>query len=305
MSTTGPDRDRGDVVSDHRRQWRECRYVYPVISRRAKGLSIGVNLNPDKRCNFACIYCQVDRHLPRNLTDVDLDALRAELILAFESLQHGDLWDEPKFRQVPPEQRQLSDIAFSGDGEPTCFPNFDQAVQVAADVKERFGCEEAKIVVITNASQLRSEQVDRALPILDAENGEIWAKLDAGTEAYFQRISRPRGAITLDDVVENITHVAVGRPVVIQTLWMLVSGEAPSVDEIAAYVARIRAILDAGGTIKLIQMHTVARPPWETYAKTLPADQLRSIADRVQPELPEVAIEVYPGRDVDPMDRPR
>jgi wyosine [tRNA(Phe)-imidazoG37] synthetase (radical SAM superfamily) len=305
MSTTGPDRDRGDVVSDHRRQWRQCRYVYPVISRRAGGLSVGVNLNPDKRCNFACIYCQVDRHLPRNLSDVDLDALRAELILAMEAIQHGDLWDEPKFRDVPGDLRRINDIAFSGDGEPTCFPNFDRAVQVAADVKQRFGCDEAKIVVITNASQLRSGQVDRALPILDAAIGEIWAKLDAGTETYFQRVSRPRGNITLDRIVQNITHVATGRPVVIQTLWMIVAGEAPPSEEIAAYVTRIRRILDGGGQIKLIQMHTVARPPWEAYVRTLPEDQLRAIAERVRGELPGLAVEVYPGRDVPPMERPR
>jgi wyosine [tRNA(Phe)-imidazoG37] synthetase (radical SAM superfamily) len=305
MGTTGPDRDRGDVVSDHRRQWRRCRHVYPVISRRAKGLSIGVNLNPDKRCNFACIYCQVDRHLPRNLSGVDLRTLRSELELAMQSLDCGDLWDEPMFRNVPPELRRLNDVAFSGDGEPTCFPNFDEAVAVAADVKNRFDRDKAKIVVITNASQLRSEQVERALPILDADDGEIWAKLDAGSETYFQHVSRPRGNITLDDVVGNITHVATGRSIVIQTLWMVVDGKPPSREEVSAYVARIRGILDAGGLIKLIQMHTVARPPWEAYVKTLPEDHLRAIADQVRGRLPDLPVEVYPGRDVPPMDRPR
>ncbi|GHV16314.1 hypothetical protein AGMMS49938_16200 [Fibrobacterales bacterium] len=47
--------------ADHSRTFSDFRFVYPVISRRAKGLSIGVNCTPNKTCNFNCIYCQVDR----------------------------------------------------------------------------------------------------------------------------------------------------------------------------------------------------------------------------------------------------
>ena len=52
------------VVQDHSRVFRDLIFVYPVISRRSQGLSIGVNLNPDKRCNFDCVYCEVDRRTP-------------------------------------------------------------------------------------------------------------------------------------------------------------------------------------------------------------------------------------------------
>ena len=47
--------------TQHERRFEANRFVYPVLSRRSKGLSLGVNLNPDKVCNFDCIYCQVDR----------------------------------------------------------------------------------------------------------------------------------------------------------------------------------------------------------------------------------------------------
>src|ERR1041384_5902109 len=59
------------LFTQHSRSWRENRYVYPVVSRRSKGLSIGVNLNPDKVCNFDCIYCCVDRKTPPVWRDVD------------------------------------------------------------------------------------------------------------------------------------------------------------------------------------------------------------------------------------------
>src|SRR5687768_11026624 len=47
------------TVSDHRRDAAGLVYVYPVLSRRAGGVSVGVNLNPNNACNWRCIYCQV------------------------------------------------------------------------------------------------------------------------------------------------------------------------------------------------------------------------------------------------------
>src|SRR6476646_2239078 len=55
------------------------RFVYAVISQRAHGLSIGINLNPDKCCNFDCAYCEVNRTLPAGDSLVDLDVLAGEL----------------------------------------------------------------------------------------------------------------------------------------------------------------------------------------------------------------------------------
>jgi hypothetical protein len=65
----------------HERGWADNRYVYAVVSRRSGGLSVGVNLNPDKGCNFDCIYCQVDRTIPPVVRTVDLDRLATELDL--------------------------------------------------------------------------------------------------------------------------------------------------------------------------------------------------------------------------------
>ena len=63
---------------DHRRVWRDFDYCYPVISRRSRGVSLGVNLNPDKVCNFDCVYCEVDRLTPAKRKDLDLDLLDKE-----------------------------------------------------------------------------------------------------------------------------------------------------------------------------------------------------------------------------------
>ncbi|MCY2925199.1 MAG: hypothetical protein NT031_07125 [Planctomycetota bacterium] len=151
-----PDESTSRAFSDHSRRWRSCRYVYPVISRRAGGVGIGVNLNPERACNFACVYCQVDRTDPGPSHGVDLGLLRAELRLALDAARSGQLWDEPRFADVPADRRRLNDIAFSGDGEPTCVAGFDQAVQAAADARTEAGLEALKLIVITNATRLDS-----------------------------------------------------------------------------------------------------------------------------------------------------
>src|SRR5271170_5787861 len=55
------------------------RFVYVVVSSRARGLSIGVNMNPDKRCKFGCEYCEVNRDVPALETSLDVDVMAGEL----------------------------------------------------------------------------------------------------------------------------------------------------------------------------------------------------------------------------------
>lgn len=288
------------AIRNHRRQWLECRYVYPVLSRRAAGLSIGVNINPDKRCNFACLYCQVDRHVPRDLDTVDLARLRDELDLALARAADGRIWAEPRFADVPGAMRRLSDIAFSGDGEPTAVEGFDGAVQVAADAKAAANLPDVKIVVITNATCLTRPQVERALPVLDANNGEIWAKLDAGTQRRLEEVNRPHPPIGLDEIVAGIAAVARGRGVVIQTLFFRVDAAGPGPEEVAAYAARLREILAAGGRIKRVQLHTIARSPISPRASSLPDAELDAIAAAVRAAVPEVRVQTFYGADVPP-----
>src|SRR3954468_10735354 len=103
----------------HPRRFEENRFVYPVLSRRSEGISVGVNLNPDKVCNFDCIYCQVDRTVQSETRFVELQPLLAELEETLRLAASGQLFEHPRFKETPPELRRLNDIAFSGDGEPT------------------------------------------------------------------------------------------------------------------------------------------------------------------------------------------
>jgi len=114
----------------HSRAYAANRYVYPVLSRRAGGLSIGVNLNTNRHCNFRCVYCQVDRSVPATGGPVDLAVLAAELDRMLELVLSGEIYRGAQFRQVPDVLRRLNDIALSGDGEPTACPDFEAAVDL-------------------------------------------------------------------------------------------------------------------------------------------------------------------------------
>src|SRR6476620_3901132 len=77
------------------------RFVYAVISQRAHGLSIGINLNPDKCCNFDCAYCEVNRDLPGRDVVVDIDVLAAELDNLLTLTYAQRLREFPYFQAVP------------------------------------------------------------------------------------------------------------------------------------------------------------------------------------------------------------
>jgi wyosine [tRNA(Phe)-imidazoG37] synthetase (radical SAM superfamily) len=277
------------LFARHDRRFATNRFVYPVISRRAGGLSIGINLNPDKACNFHCLYCQVDRSLASETRFVELDTVLAELERMLPWAASGEIYEHPLFRHVPRASRRLNDIAFSGDGEPTTYHNFEEIVAGCAEVKRRQGLHHVKLVLITNASRFHRAEVQRGLATLDANQGEIWAKLDAGTEDYFRLVARAR--VSLARILENITTAARVRPLVIQSLFMRIRHEPPPAAELEAFCQRLRDIIAAGGQLQRIQVYTVARPPAEQYVTPLRDVEVDAIADLVRQRtgLPVVA----------------
>jgi wyosine [tRNA(Phe)-imidazoG37] synthetase (radical SAM superfamily) len=282
------------VVRDHRRTFEDNLYVYAVVSRRSKGLSIGVNLNPDKICNFDCIYCQVDRRTPGAIDTVDMNRLREELESMLDSVEAGEIFKIERFRDTPSTLRRLNDIAFSGDGEPTTFPEFLAAVKLAADIKQARGLTDMKLVLITNATMFHKPQVREALDILQANNGEIWAKLEAGSEAYYQQVDRT--TIPFQRVLDNITAQARRAPLVIQAMFLRMHDQPPSRQELEAFCDRLNEITQAGGSIKLVQVYTVARVPAETYVGPLTKTEVDEIVELVR-QRTGLAAEPFYGPD--------
>lgn len=265
---------------EHSRSFETNRFVYPVISRRSGGVSVGINLNPDKVCNFDCIYCQVDRVSAAEVRFVGKDQLLAELDEMLSLVVSGALFEHPRFCDTPAVLRRLNDIAFSGDGEPTTYRDFDEIVSACAAVKQRHKLDDVKMVLISNASMFHRPAVARGLAVLDANRGEIWAKLEAGTEAYYRLVERT--TIPFRQILDNIAAAAQVRPLVIQALFMRIAGEPPSPAELSAFCDRLNEITAAGGRLSLVQVYTVARRPAEATVTPLSNAEVDAIVDLVR-----------------------
>ena len=270
----------------HTRRYENFRFIYPVLSRRSHGISIGINTNPDKACNFDCIYCQVDRTVKSPIQEFDLVAAEEELREMLKMIHSGELARHPPFNSVPRELLHLNDIAISGDAEPTTVHNFSKVIEMIVRVKPA----DVNAVLITDAGGLDRPDVKRGLEIMDANNGEVWAKLDAGTEEYFKLINRTK--IPFTRILKNITDTARQRAIVIQSLFLKIHGRGPTPEEIHAYCSRLREIIAAGGTIKLVQVYTVVRkamtvvdsvPAWQ-FVTALSDAEVDAITDRVHTE---------------------
>jgi wyosine [tRNA(Phe)-imidazoG37] synthetase (radical SAM superfamily) len=291
--TSVSSREVSSLFAHHERTFENFRFVYPVLSRRAHGLSLGVNLNPDKVCNFDCIYCQVDRTSAAETTFVDTRQLLDELDIGLRMILSGDIYHTNKFHQTPPELRRLNDIAFSGDGEPTTYRNFDVLMAECVEIKRRHRLDDVKMVLITNASMFHREHVQRGLAILDANNGEIWAKLEAGTEPYYKLVDRT--TIPFQQILDNITAAAQVRLLVIQALFMRVHGESPTLAEQLAFCDRLNEIVAAGGKIKLVQVYTVARRPAESFVAPLTNTEVDALTDLVRSKTGLATMAYYGG----------
>lgn len=279
------------AVQDHTRHFSDFTFVYPVISRRSKGLSIGVNLNPDKVCNFDCIYCEVDRRIPGAVTEVDLLQMKDELTAMVRFAKDGGLAKEPKFDEVPWLTREVKDIAFSGDGEPTMIHNFAECVETVVEVQQSEGLDETKIVLITDAAGLDKADVKRGLKLMDTHHGEIWGKLDAGTEDYYREVNRSN--VKFDRILSNLLETARARPIIIQSLFLKVHGQAMPAAELDAYCGRLNDLTESGGQISEVHLYTVARPTPEAFATKLELAELENMAAAVR-EQTGLTVAVFP-----------
>ena len=253
------------------------RFVYAVISSRARGLSLGVNMNPDKQCNFDCSYCEVDRRQPSRETKLDVDVMAAELRKTIAFIQSGKLAERPWYQSLPSELLQLRQVALSGDGEPTLAGNFVEAVQAVVRVRALGGY--FKIVLITNGTGLDQPQVLRGLELL-TKSDEIWIKLDGGTQSFIDKVNRPD--VPLEKILSNILLVGRLRPVVIQSLFPAVHGEEPPFEEIREYALRLKELKAGGAQISLVQIYSAARPGVNAEWGHLPLRVLSQIAQAVR-----------------------
>lgn len=256
-------------------------YVYPVVSRRAKGVSVGINLNPNNACNWRCIYCQVPNLTRGGPPPIDLALLEAELRAMLGEIVHGDFMA----RRVPEDMRVLHDVAFSGNGEPTSAREFPQVVSLVGQVLEEFGllARGIKLVLITNGSLIHRQSIQAGIAAMQKLNGEVWFKFDRATKAGMRFVNDTD--TTPERHFQRLKTVAGLCPTWIQTCMFAWNGQPPASEEIQAYLEMIARCLEQSLPIKGVLLYGLARPPLQPEAphlEPLPPGWLHQMADRIK-----------------------
>ena len=264
-------------TEDHSRDSAGMRYVYPVISRRAGGVSVGINLNPNNACNWRCIYCQVPDLTRGGPPPIDLELLERELGGFLRGAIAGDFMAT----RVPAGSRRLVDVAFSGNGEPTSAREFADAVGIAERVLAAHGLGgKIPLRLITNGSLLDRKAVQSGIAHLGRAGGEVWFKLDAGTAAGLSRINGTR--VQPEVVARRLACCAKLAPTWVQTCLFRIDGEAPPEQETRAYLELLAPLAPA---LAGVHLYSLARPSLQKEAPRLgrmDAEELELMADRIR-----------------------
>jgi wyosine [tRNA(Phe)-imidazoG37] synthetase (radical SAM superfamily) len=265
---------------DHNRNITGMTYVYPVVSRRAGGVSVGINLNPNNACNWHCVYCQVPNLSRGGPPPIDLAQLERELRQLLHDILHGAFMA----LHVPADLRVFKDIAFSGNGEPTSAKEFPAAVALVARVMADLGLvRQIKVILISNGSLIAQARVQKGLAALAELDGEIWFKIDSALPAGTARINGLRQ--DPERVLRRLASAARLCRTRVQTCVFATDGRSPSDTETRAYLAFLKRALAAGIPLAGVLLYGLARPSLQAGAEhlsALPAAWLEAYAERIR-----------------------
>jgi wyosine [tRNA(Phe)-imidazoG37] synthetase (radical SAM superfamily) len=254
------------TVADHDRGNAGLTYVYPVVSRRAGGVSVGINLNVNNACNWRCIYCQVPGLIRGAPPPVDLDKLERELSGFLQDVLHGDFLAA----RVPVEARRLNDIALSGNGEPTGAREFESVVDLIGEVRRQTRVPaEVKTVLITNGSLMQRAGVQAGVRKMAALRGEVWFKVDRATGSGLRKVNNTRMEVAKMRV--NLEIAVRLCPTWIQTCVFAIDGAPPPEAEQQAYLDFLRDRVAERLPLQGVLLYGLARPSLQPEAGHLSA----------------------------------
>ncbi|MBK7644074.1 MAG: radical SAM protein [Planctomycetes bacterium] len=257
MELTTADHDRGRIGKT---------YVYPVLSRRARGLSVGINLNPNKACNWRCVYCQVPGLVAGNAPKIDLERLERELREFLDPKVLG-AW---LAANAPEGSRVLRDLALSGDGESTSAAEFPDVVELIGRLMLEFGhAGRVPLTLITNGSLVQHPLVQAGLAGLARIGGRVWFKLDSATDEGMQALNS--SALGAGKQRRNLVACAALAPTWIQTMALARNGLPPSAAERAAYLDLVRGLVRERVPLKGVLLYGFARTSYQPEASELSA----------------------------------
>ncbi|MBQ6777231.1 MAG: radical SAM protein [Paludibacteraceae bacterium] len=163
--------------------------IYGPIHSRRLGVSLGVNLLPTdhKVCTFDCVYCECGWNTP----------VSHPILPTREQVKEAL---EQQLASFAANQSPLDVITFSGNGEPTLHPDFEDIIADTCALRDRY-YPQAKVSVLSNSTQIGREEVRRALMLCDNRI----LKLDSAIDTTMRLIDRPsNNELTVAAIVERL-----------------------------------------------------------------------------------------------------
>ena len=273
-------------AEDHDRNIFDSKYVYPVVSRRAGGLSLGVNLNTNNACNWQCIYCEIPNLTRGGPEPIEVELLKDELNFWIDQIINSNF-----LKENTPPGTTFADVALSGNGEPTAAPEFLEVLEIIiTSLKEHKLIDKIPVRLITNGSFISKKK--ECLNIFNRHHGEVWFKIDAADEGSIKLINQ----VNLDpnSMINNLKKCAEACQTVIQTCLLKINHQVPTNDFLKNYS---RLIKPYEKLIKKIDLYSLARPSLQNNQditiERLSLDELNHIKNILQKQL-TIKIDVFP-----------
>lgn len=273
-------------AEDHDRNIFDSKYVYPVVSRRAGGLSLGVNLNTNNACNWQCIYCEIPNLTRGGPEPIEVELLKDELNFWINQIINSNF-----LKENTPPGTTFADVALSGNGEPTAAPEFLDVLEIIiASLKEHKLIDKIPVRLITNGSFISKKK--ECLNIFNQYHGEVWFKIDAADEDSIKLINQ----VNLDpnSMINNLKTCAEACQTVIQTCLLKINHQVPTNDFLKNYSKLIKPY---ERLIKKIDLYSLARPSLQNNQditiERLSLDELNNIKNILQKQL-TIKIDVFP-----------
>ena len=273
------------TITNHDRNIFQGKYIYPVVSRRAGGLSLGINLNTNNACNWQCIYCEVPNLVRGKPETIDLYELENELDYWLDQIVNKSF-----LSQYTKSKTEFKDIAFSGNGEPTASKQFKDVISILIKKIDEYKLDRIIIRLITNGSYMAKPETQEALSLLSNLKREIWFKIDQTNKDGVKIINQVN--LSISSVKKNLEAAIKSNPTVIQTCLFKLNGKLPSSESLEAYINFINPYRYK---IKGIHLYSLARASEQTNKvrlTRLTESELEVIADEIK--VLSIPIQIFP-----------
>jgi len=240
------------TVQDHSRIFNGFTYVYPVLSRRSGGISLGINLNINNACNWRCVYCQVDGLVRGKPSMIDLVSFEAELDYMLNLIVNTSFVND----YAPEGLQRFNDISLSGNGEPTLSPQLGQVLVIVEKLKIKYKLDNIKLIVISNGSRVDETLVRTSLAKMSELNGEMWFKIDATNSDDIAKVNQVE--LSTDSIKKRLAIAVSIIPTKIQTCVFRDKLGKYNISDFAQYWAILQ---DNAIHIRSVMLYSIARSP--------------------------------------------